>query len=75
MKSFKRRTFLFRSAAAIAGIGLLSRISGEAANEKATGRANRLAVSTYSFWRFKKDLKLPIETCIDEAAAMGFDGV
>jgi sugar phosphate isomerase/epimerase len=36
---------------------------------------NRIAVSTYSFWRFKKGLKLPIETCIDEAAQMGFDGV
>jgi len=75
MKPFKRRTFLFRSVAAIAGVGLISRISGEAANEKTTGRANRLAVATYSFWRFKKGLKLPIETCIDEAAQMGFDGV
>jgi len=75
MKLFKRRTFIFRSAAAIAGVGCLSRISGEAANEKATVRANRIAVSTYSFWRFKKNLKLPIETCIDEAARMGFDGV
>ena len=75
MKLFKRRTFLFRSAAAIAGVGLLSRESSEAANEKTMGRANRIAVSTYSFWRFKKDLKLPIEACIDEAARMGFDGV
>ncbi len=75
MKLFKRRTFLFRSATAIAGVGLLSRESSEAANEKTMGRANRIAVSTYSFWRFKKDLKLPIEACIDEAARMGFDGV
>jgi sugar phosphate isomerase/epimerase len=36
---------------------------------------NPIAVSTYSFWRFKDGLKLPIETCIDEAARMGFDGV
>ena len=34
-----------------------------------------MAVSTYSFWRFKDGLKLPIEQCIDEAAEMGFDGV
>jgi sugar phosphate isomerase/epimerase len=34
-----------------------------------------MAVSTYSFWRFKDGLKLPIETCIDQAALMGFDGV
>jgi len=75
MKPIQRRTFLTRSAAAIAGVGSLSRKSGAAANEKTTGRANRIAVSTYSFWRFKKDLKLPIETCIDHAAEMGFDGV
>ena len=38
-------------------------------------RVNRIAVSTYSFWRFKEGLKLPIESCIDEAARMGFDAV
>ena len=75
MEPIRRRTFIFRSAAAVAGVGLISRASGEAANEQATHHANRIAVSTYSFWRFKKDLKLPIETCIDEAAQMGFDGV
>jgi L-ribulose-5-phosphate 3-epimerase len=38
-------------------------------------RANPIAVSTYSFWRFRDDSKLSIERCIDEAARMGFDGV
>jgi len=38
-------------------------------------RGNRIAVSTYSFWQFRnKDLR-DIETCIDLAAEMGFDGV
>lgn len=38
-------------------------------------RPNRIAVSTYSFWQFRqKDLR-DIETCIDLAADMGFDGV
>ena len=36
---------------------------------------SRIAVSTYSFWRFLDGLKLPIETCIDQAAEMGFDAV
>ena len=36
---------------------------------------NRIAVSTYSFWRFLDDSKLSIDQCIDEAARMGFDGV
>jgi len=38
-------------------------------------RRSPIAVSTYSFWRFDDDQKLPIEQCIDEAARMGFDGV
>jgi sugar phosphate isomerase/epimerase len=39
------------------------------------GGGNPIAVSTYSFWRFKDDSKLSIEQCIDEAAKMGFQGV
>jgi sugar phosphate isomerase/epimerase len=38
-------------------------------------RANRIGLSTYSFWRFMDGLKLPIERCIEESAAMGFDAV
>jgi len=38
-------------------------------------RPNPIAVATYSFWRFKKDLRLSMEECIDQAAAMGFDGL
>lgn len=38
-------------------------------------RGNPIAVSTYSFWRFRKDSKLTIPRCIDLAAEMGFDGV
>ena len=36
---------------------------------------NRIAVSTYSYWRYRQDSKLPIESCIDLAADAGFDGV
>ena len=42
---------------------------------RATGWRQRFAVSTYSFWRYRKGEKLPIEKCIDLAAEMGFDGV
>ena len=38
-------------------------------------RRNRIAVSTYSFWQFKNADLRPIETCIDLAGEMGFDGV
>src|SRR5262245_62131062 len=38
--------------------------------------AHRIGVSTYSFWQFRRHEQLrPIETCIDLAADMGFDGV
>ena len=42
---------------------------------KTARRANRFAVSTYSFWRYRSDSKLTIAQCIDMAAEMGFDGV
>lgn len=77
-----RREFL--RTAATAGAGLagaeLTNVAraGEAnAEESPQGKTptrNRIAVSTYSFWHFR-DEKVPIETCIDMAAAMGFDGV
>ncbi len=79
MESIKRRTFLSRSVAATAALGLASyssdsqTLAGQSSSEPR--RPNPIAVSTYSFWRFKKNLKLPIEICIDEAARMGFDGV
>jgi sugar phosphate isomerase/epimerase len=38
-------------------------------------RPNRIAVSTYSFWQFRKNDLRDIEKCIDLAADMGFDGV
>ncbi len=38
-------------------------------------RPNRIAVSTYSYWRFRPDTKLSIVECIDLAAEAGFDAV
>ena len=85
MKSLKRRTFLGRSVAAAGAFGFTCCSPGESLQTAAqtlagqtitkSRRPNPIAVSTYSFWRFKDGLKLPIETCIDEAAQMGFDGV
>ena len=34
----------------------------------------RIAVSTYSYWHFKPE-KYPIESVIEDAARLGFDGV
>ena len=36
---------------------------------------NRIAISTYSFWRYNQATKLPILDCIEQAARMGFDCV
>ena len=77
MDSIQRRTFLNRSVAATTAIGLaaFSTESQTFAGQTQSRRPNPIAVSTYSFWRFKENLKMPIEKCIDEAARMGFDGV
>ena len=77
MKSVNRRTFLAGSLGASV-LSINSRLSARAKAAESSGRTRRpnpVAVSTYSFWRFKRDLKLPIETCIEEAARMGFNGV
>ena len=67
-------------AAALASAGTAiaadeSTSSGNSPIVSATGRGNPIAVSTYSFWRFRDDSKLSIDECIDEAARLGFDGV
>lgn len=36
---------------------------------------NPIAVSTYSFWRFRDDSRMEVGECIDHAAEMGFDAV
>ena len=79
-----RRNFL--SLVGLAGAGSILRLPNflesagrPAANPSArnsTRRPNPIGVSTYSFWQFngpKEDT--PIETCIDQAARMGFDGL
>jgi len=64
-----RRTSLFAGTAGIVGLAAAGTSQPEQHWE------NRIAVSTYSFWRFRKGKKLPIEECIRQAAEMGFDGV
>lgn len=86
MMMLNRRNFLAHSAAmAAASLGITSCCkidtpdqqtgSSPAFSSQKSFRRNRIAVSTYSFWRFRKDFKLPVEDCINNAAKMGFDGV
>jgi L-ribulose-5-phosphate 3-epimerase len=76
MAQVDRRTFVTGSLAAWATAGTVGRAAEKGSESQVkTQRGNPIAVATYSFWRFKEGLKMPIETCIDEAARMGFDGV
>jgi sugar phosphate isomerase/epimerase len=67
----QRRDFLCVGAAASAALPL----AVGAAPNPVKAPANPIAVSTYSYWRYRRDTKLKIEECIDLAAAAGFDGV
>ncbi len=66
------------SAAAAAGVASIAAADAEDDNRTLIAEkrvANRIGVSTYSFWQFEhKDFR-DIEKCIDLAADMGFDGV
>ncbi|QDU89764.1 Xylose isomerase-like TIM barrel [Pirellulimonas nuda] len=73
--SISRRTFAKGALATAAALPARSLIAAETAAPPADRRGNPIAVSTYSFWRFKDDSKLSMERCIDEAARMGFDAV
>jgi sugar phosphate isomerase/epimerase len=76
MAQVDRRAFMAGSMAALAGAGVASHAAEKTSGSQPPARrGNPIAVSTYSFWRFKEGLKMPIETCIDEAARLGFDGV
>jgi len=75
-----RRRFLIRTAAAATALSPLAAVSTQAAvtrdgDGSGTRHGNPIAVSTYSFWRYRSDSKLKIEDCIRLAAEMGFDAV
>jgi L-ribulose-5-phosphate 3-epimerase len=71
-----RRLFSKQALVGVAGalVTSTSARAGKMPPQQASTR-NPIAVSTYSFWRFKEDSKLSIEQCIDESARMGFDAV
>ena len=70
-----RRTALSAVAAAAATMTAGSSLLASPNPLQKTRRPNPIAVSTYSYWRFRRDSKLSIEECIDLAAEAGFDGV
>lgn len=72
-----RRDFVAASAASAAALAATTVSSPQltAAESSSRRRPNSIAVSTYSYWRYRDDSKIGIEECIDLAADAGFDGV
>jgi sugar phosphate isomerase/epimerase len=70
MSQMHRRAFISTAAAATAA-GL---VRAEPSGTTAESRPNRIGVSSYSFWGFKRDDLRSIDVCLDHAARMGFDG-
>lgn len=71
-----RRTFLATSTAAgMAAMTVTGAIADETPGDTRAKRANRIGVSTYSFFKFDREENPPVERCIDLAGEMGFDGV
>ncbi|HVA49333.1 MAG TPA: sugar phosphate isomerase/epimerase family protein [Pirellulales bacterium] len=75
MESDRRHFVKQLGLAAASGLAIgPNRIVAADSGRAAAIRGNRIAVSTYSFWHFHGE-RTPIETCIDKAADLGFDGV
>jgi len=75
-----RREFLIGSAAAATGLWASSDANGQAepaasTPESGARRSNPIAVSTYSYLRYRAGAKLKIEDCIALAGEAGFDAV
>lgn len=69
-----RRVFLSWTGAAVT-TGVLSADQQVKADRTPKRQANRIGISTYSFWQFKPNQLRDIEKCIELAADMGFDAV
>ncbi|MEM1068469.1 MAG: TIM barrel protein, partial [Planctomycetota bacterium] len=75
--SLNRRQFAAASLAAAGATATSASVKavGGEGESKSSHRPNSIAVSTYSYWRYRPDTKLTIEECIDLAADTGFDAV
>ena len=74
MPSLTRRTLL-GSAIATASSTLIAPMPAVADDGSKPPRPNRIGVSTYSFWQFKREEYHDVFKCVELAAEMGFDAV
>ncbi|MFM7181655.1 MAG: sugar phosphate isomerase/epimerase family protein [Verrucomicrobiales bacterium] len=70
-----RRSFLRRSLLGATALPLASRLAPAEEKPAPVSLPNRIGISTYSFWGFKRDEWRDPARCIEAAAKMGFDGV
>lgn len=70
-----RRSALSGIAASAFGMSLGGSLPTLQAADPPTSPRNRIGVSTYSFWGFRRHEFRPLPKCLDLAASMGFDGV
>ncbi|TWU47815.1 Xylose isomerase-like TIM barrel [Rubripirellula reticaptiva] len=75
--SLTRRSAIAAAASSIAVLGMprTTNAAETASSAKIDRRPNPIAISTYSYWRYRDDSKLTIEKCVDLAAEAGFDAV
>lgn len=67
-----RRHFL-ASVSTLSATSLMP-IKAETPSPPTKARPNRIGISSYSFWGFKREDLRPIDVCLEHAARMGFDG-
>ena len=70
----KRRHFLATGAFAAAPLATRAETPKRSAKPPLRS-ANRIGVSSYSFWGFRRDELRDLHVCLDHAARMGFDGL
>lgn len=75
-----RRHFVKSSAALMASAATATTVVSAAVGQEDSKTQtpfvpNRIACSTYSFWRYRDDSKFTMTRCIDLISEMGFDGV
>ncbi len=75
LKPDRRNAIRFAAATGIAASSASGSRTYADESKPAQRRRNPIAVSTYSYWRYRDDSKLTIEQCIDLAAETGFDAV
>lgn len=74
-RTVSRRNLLASGVAATSLALPASIATAQAAKPAQKKQGNAIAVSTYSYWRYRPDSKLTIEQCIELAGEAGFDAV